>query len=193
MTRFGWILLAIFVAAAAGFVLLIRPGQSGGVTAEAPPPPPPGASPEPVIGPSGLAIPVAGIGSAALADTFGQDRAGGARSHGALDIPAPRGTIVMAAAPGRVEKLFDSKDGGRTVYIRSDDGGWIYYYAHLDQVLPNTVEGACIARAQAIATVGSTGNANPEGPHLHFEVKRMQPGETWYQGTGVNPYPLLVR
>ncbi len=42
------------------------------------------------------------------------------------------------------------------------------------------------------AIVGATGNANPAGPHLHFAINRMNPGEKWWQGTPINPYPLLA-
>lgn len=50
-----------------------------------------------------------------------------------------------------------------------------------------------IDRGTVIAYVGSTGNADPAAPHLHFAVHRMAPGEPWHRGTPVNPYPLLVR
>ena len=40
--------------------------------------------------------------------------------------------------------------------------------------------------------VGATGNANPDGPHLHFAINRMQAGEKWHQGAPINPYPLLA-
>jgi murein DD-endopeptidase MepM/ murein hydrolase activator NlpD len=146
-----------------------------------------------VVGPTGLAIPVAGIRASQLSDTYTQARAGGARVHDAIDIMAPRDTPVLAAAPGTVEKLFFSRGGGGiTAYIRSEDGRWIYYYAHLDEYAPGLNEGDKVRRGQRIGTVGSTGNANPDGPHLHFAIHRMAPGERWYHGSPVNPYPLLA-
>lgn len=146
-----------------------------------------------VVGPAGLAIPVAGIAAGDLQDTFTQARAGGARVHDAIDIMAPHGTRVVAAAPGRVEKLFFSKGGGGiSAYVRSDDRQWSYYYAHLQDYAPGLTEGQKLAQGQLIGTVGSTGNANPAGPHLHFAVNRMAPGEKWYNGSPVNPYPLLA-
>jgi len=143
------------------------------------------------LGPTGLAIPVAGVKKGDLLDTFTQARAGG-RPHDAIDIMAPHGTPVVAAAPGTVEKLFLSKGGGGiTAYVRSDDKLWTYYYAHLQDYAPGLREGEPVRRGELIGRVGSTGNANPAGPHLHFAIHRMAPGEKWYQGTAVNPYPLL--
>lgn len=146
-----------------------------------------------VVGPTGLAIPVAGLKADQLVDTYTQARAGGARVHDAIDIMAPRGTPVLAAAPGTVEKLFFSKGGGGvTVYVRSNDQRWIYYYAHLGEYAPGLREGQRIVRGTRLGTVGSTGNANPAGPHLHFAIHRMGQGERWHQGSPVNPYPLLA-
>ena len=145
------------------------------------------------VGPAGIAVPVAGVKAAQLSDTFTQARAGGARAHDAIDIMAPRGTPVMAAASGRVEKLFNSQGGGGlSVYIRSPDGRWVYYYAHLDRYAPGLREGQGVNRGTAIGTVGSTGNASPDGPHLHFAIHRMARGEKWHQGSAINPYPLLA-
>ncbi len=146
-----------------------------------------------VIAPSGLAIPVAGKTSGDLVDTYTASRSGGARVHNAIDIMADRGTPVIAAAPGTVEKLYFSEGGGGiSAYVRSDDSQWIYYYAHLDAYAPGLAEGQRVARGAPIGTVGSTGNASPEGPHLHFAVHQMAPGEQWHEGTPVNPYPLLT-
>ena len=145
-----------------------------------------------VVGPAGLAIPVEGVKQADLIDTFTAARAGG-REHDALDIMAPEKTRVLAAAPGTVEKLFFSQGGGgNTIYVRSDDGRWTYYYAHLAAYAPGLREGQHVARGQVIGLVGHTGNASAEGPHLHFAINRMQAGQKWYEGDPVNPYPLLA-
>ena len=145
------------------------------------------------VGPAGLAIPVAGVRPNQLTDTFTQARAGGARVHDAIDIMAPKGTPVVAAAPGRVEKIFFSPGGGgNTVYVRSNDRRWTFYYAHLDRYAPGLHEGQDVSRGTVLGSVGSTGNASPDGPHLHFAINRMQPGTKWYQGDPINPYPLLA-
>ena len=145
------------------------------------------------VGPSGLAIPVAGIKPKDLVDTYTQARAGGARRHDAIDIMAPIGRPVVAAAPGTVEKMFFSQGGGgTTVYVRSDDKRWIYYYAHLSAYAPGLREGQRLLRGAPVGYVGASGNANPAGPHLHFAINRMEPGEKWWQGTAINPYPLLA-
>jgi len=136
-------------------------------------------------------IPVVGIKREQLADTF-DDARGEGRIHDAIDIMAPRGTAVIAAAPGTVEKIFESKLGGHTIYIRRDGGAWIDYYAHLDAYVPGLVEGSKVVRGQLIATVGSTGDASPEAPHLHYAINAMAPGENWWQGKAINPYPVLM-
>jgi murein DD-endopeptidase MepM/ murein hydrolase activator NlpD len=157
------------------------------------PGPGPAAPAEIVLGPTGVAIPVLGIKPEQLSDTFTQARAGGARVHDAIDIMAPHGTPVVAAAPGTVEKLFFSQGGGGiTAYVRSPDGNWTFYYAHLQDYAPGLHEGQVVNQGDPIGRVGSTGNANPDGPHLHFAIHRMALGEKWYQGTAINPYPLLA-
>jgi len=145
------------------------------------------------VGPAGLAIPVQGVKPEQLSDTFTQARAGGARRHDAIDIMAGEGAPVVAAADGTVEKLFFSEGGGGiTVYVRSPDTRWTYYYAHLQGYTPGLAEGQKVRRGQLIGRVGHTGNANPAGPHLHFVINRMEPGERWWQGSPINPYPLLA-
>jgi peptidoglycan LD-endopeptidase LytH len=142
---------------------------------------------------SGLVVPVAGVRPADLVDSFGDARsAGGAHGHGALDVPAPRGTAVLAAADGMIEQVFESERGGHTVYVRSPNRRNVYYYAHLDTYAPIVREGAAVRAGQRIGTVGSSGDADPSAPHLHFEIKRVTPEEAWHEGRPLNPYPLLA-
>ena len=145
-----------------------------------------------VVGPAGLAIPVVGVKATDLVDTFDAARGTG-RRHDAIDIMAAEGTPVIAAADGTIEKLFFSKGGGGiTIYERSTDPKWMYYYAHLQGYAPGLAEGQQVKRGQVIARVDHTGDASPSGPHLHFAINSMAPGERWWQGTPINPYPLLA-
>ena len=201
VNRIGWVVVtAVLLGAAAVFYLgitgSILPGQVavGDKTIVDPAgEAPPIAVGTVTVGPAGLAIPVAGVKQGELIDTYTQARAGGARVHDAIDIMAPTGTPVIAAAPGRVEKLFFSEGGGGiSAYIRSDDNLWTYYYAHLSAYAPGLHEGQRLLRGAPVGYVGFTGNANPAGPHLHFAINRMEPGEKWWQGTAINPYPLLA-
>jgi murein DD-endopeptidase MepM/ murein hydrolase activator NlpD len=158
-----------------------------------PAPPEPAAPESPVVVGGSLLVPVAGVSAAQLSDTF-DDARGEERRHEALDIAAPAGTPVIAAAEGKVEKLFRSNDGGNTIYVRSPDGRTLYYYAHLQNYAPGLEEGDSVEHGQRIGTVGASGNADPAAPHLHFAILRTTPGAEWWQdATPVNPYPLLVR
>lgn len=148
----------------------------------------------PVASEVALTIPVKGVVPAQLVDTFTQSRENGLRSHDAIDIPAPRGTLVVAAAAGRVEKLFQSKPGGQTIYVRSPDGTLLYYYAHLDGYAEGLAEGQAVAAGQELGIVGSTGNADPAAPHLHFAILQTELQARWWEPTtAINPYPLRVR
>jgi peptidoglycan LD-endopeptidase LytH len=136
-----------------------------------------------------LRIPLAGISPGTLHDTFSEIRGG--HPHEALDIVAPRGTPVLAAAEGNVVKLFTSKEGGLAVYQFDDTQTWCYYYAHLDRYAPGLHEGVLLRTGDVLGYVGSTGNAAPEAPHLHFAVFRLGPEKQWWKGTAVDPLPLI--
>jgi murein DD-endopeptidase MepM/ murein hydrolase activator NlpD len=145
-----------------------------------------------VVGPAGLAIPVVGVKTADIIDTYDAARGSG-RRHDANDIMAAEGTPVIAAADGTIEKLFFSKGGGGiTIYERANDPKWQYYYAHLSAYAPGLHEGQQVKRGQVIGRVGHTGDASASGPHLHFAINSMGPGQRWWQGTPINPYPLLA-
>ena len=137
-----------------------------------------------------LMIPVRDVTPDQLQDTFTDARSQG-RVHNAIDILAPAGTPVLAVADGTVEKLFDSKRGGLTVYQFEPLGKYCYYYAHLQRYADGLTEKQPIRRGQVIGYVGSTGNANPASPHLHFEVHQLEPERRWWQGKALDPYPLL--
>ena len=139
-----------------------------------------------------LVIPVLNVRPGELSDTFTDSRGGGERLHEAIDIMAPTGTSVIAAAPGEVEKLFQSDAGGLTIYVRSNDGRTIHYYAHLDEYAQGLKEGQKVRRGQRIGTVGSSGNASADAPHLHFAILQTTPDSEWWEpANAVNPYPLL--
>jgi murein DD-endopeptidase MepM/ murein hydrolase activator NlpD len=158
----------------------------------------PGTSPTPPTNVSadaavrGLLVPVAGVRVADLRDTYTEQRGGGTRTHEALDIAAPRGTPVLSATGGRVLKLFDSKAGGRMVYAADSTERYILMYAHLDAYAPGLAEGQPLRRGQPIGTVGTSGNAPPNLPHLHFAVARAGDVKQWWKGVPVNPYSLLA-
>jgi murein DD-endopeptidase MepM/ murein hydrolase activator NlpD len=136
-----------------------------------------------------LEIPVRGIESKELYDSF--DDARGARTHEAIDIMAARGTPVLAAEDGRIKKLFTSKAGGLTIYQFDPTEAYVYYYAHLDSYASGIREGVDVKKGDVIGYVGSTGNASKDAPHLHFAISRLTPEKQWWKGDPVNPYPIL--
>lgn len=139
----------------------------------------------------GLLVPVQGIGREQLQDTFGDARGGGTRAHGALDIMAPRNTPVLAVEDGKIQKLFTSDQGGLTIYQFDPAETYAYYYAHLDRYANGLKEGQAVRKGQVIGYVGSTGNANPEGPHLHFAIFRLTNEKQWWKGDPLNPFEVL--
>jgi secretion/DNA translocation related TadE-like protein len=85
--------------------------------------------------------------------------------HSGLDLAAPVGTPVVAAAGGRVGI---PGDGGRLgTVVMVDHGDVVSYYAHLSRVMVDA--GQVVGAGERLGSVGSTGNAT--GPHLHFEVR----------------------
>ena len=140
---------------------------------------------------AGLTVPVAGVRAADLPDTFAERR--GERPHDALDIMAPRGTPVLAATDGRLLALHDSERGGLMVYASDPSDRFVLLYGHLDRYAPGLSEGMALRRGQTIGFVGTTGNAAPDAPHLHFAIARVADTRRWWTGTPLDPRPLLVR
>lgn len=137
-----------------------------------------------------LIIPVAGVRPDQLVDTFTQSRSEG-RTHDAIDIMAPADTPVLAAADGQIQKLFQSERGGTTIYQLSADKKLIFYYAHLARYADGLTEGKQVRQGEVIAYVGDTGNAGAGNYHLHFSIAAVSDPKRYWEGTNINPYPLL--
>ena len=137
-----------------------------------------------------LGLPIDGLTARDLRDTFEEGRTG--HRHEAIDIMQPRGTPVLAVVDGPIAKLFFSKQGGITVYQFDNAGQYCYYYAHLDRYAERLKEGQSLRRGDVIAYVGSTGDAQANAPHLHFTIFKLGPEKHWWQGTAINPYPVLA-
>ena len=136
-----------------------------------------------------LEFPVRGMDDDDLRDTFADAR--GKRAHEAIDIMAPRHTPVVAVEDGVIAKVFNSKGGGLTIYQFDPTSTYCYYYAHLERYADGIQEGVRVRRGQVIGYVGSSGNAPPNAPHLHFAIFRLTSERQWSKGEPINPYPVL--
>ena len=157
----------------------------------------PSPTPAPTLEPSyvgrlNLAVPVLGVKPERLLDTFKDARSEG-RVHDAIDIPAPAGTPVIAVAEGEIIKLFESERGGKTIYQSSKDKKLIFYYAHLQGYADGLVAGKTVWQGETIGYVGDTGNAGTGNYHLHFSIMVTANPKRYWEGTNINPYPLLRR
>ena len=137
-----------------------------------------------------IALPIEGVKPSDIHDSFNETHNG--HAHEAVDIMAPRGTPVHAVVSGTIRKLFLSKPGGTTIYEFDEGEVRSYYYAHLDRYAEGLREGARVKRGDLIAYVGSTGNADPRAPHLHFAVFELGPKREWWTGRPIDPYPDLL-
>ncbi|MFN8601886.1 MAG: peptidoglycan DD-metalloendopeptidase family protein [Candidatus Binatia bacterium] len=116
-----------------------------------------------------------------VSSTFGERRdpfTGAPEFHAGLDLAAPAGTPVRAAADGTVDFSGRRGDAGNLVEIEHADGTRTRY-AHLDSM--KVQAGETVRAGQVLGAVGSTGRST--GPHLHFAVERA--------GQLVDPKPLL--
>ncbi len=173
-----------------------RTGDSGSATPQPPQSglPPPASAVSPLPGRSeldalrarALVVPVSGVLARDLRDSFTESRRG--HAHEAIDILAPRGTRVLAADDGTVVKLFRSTRGGLTIYQHDATSTFCYYYAHLAGYAPGLREGLAVRKGETIGYVGTTGNAPPQTPHLHFAVSKLGPEKRWWQGTAIDPF-----
>ena len=129
-------------------------------------------------------FPVEGVDDDDLRDTF-SDARGIGRAHEALDIMAPRRTPVRAVEDGDDREAVQQQGRRRhhDLPVRSARRPSRYYYAHLDRYAPGLREGQSRPpRPDVIGYVGSTGNASPNAPHLHFAIFRLTPRATVVEG-----------
>lgn len=134
-----------------------------------------------------LMVPVNGFTREGLRDTYTAPRSGD-RNHRAIDLLAPSGTPVIAADDQIIGRLGDTPLGGIIIYASDFTTQFVYYYAHLKGYRKGLAVGDTVARGEVIGYVGSTGNASPDEPHLHFQVMKRGAGRAWWDGPPINPY-----
>lgn len=130
-----------------------------------------------------LGFPVEGRAMNDIGSLFGAPRDGGRRGHAGVDIFAPRGTPVVAASAGRVNRVSVTRLGGKVVWVRDSVRNSNIYYAHLDSQVVRG--GETVQQGDTLGFVGNTGNARTTPPHLHFGVYRRREG-------AVDPFPFLA-
>ena len=129
-----------------------------------------------------LAFPVDGHGIRAIQSVFGANRDAGRRTHDGVDIFARRGTPVLAASAGVVNRVNETRRGGKVVWLRDPVRNSNLYYAHLDS--QHVRNGQQVQVGDTLGFVGNTGNARTTPPHLHFGVYRRGEGP-------VDPTPFV--
>jgi peptidoglycan LD-endopeptidase LytH len=136
-----------------------------------------------------LRLPLDDASVAAMEGSFAESRKGGEpHGHEAVDLLAPRTTPVRAVEDGKIAKLFFSKEGGNTIYQFDPSELFCYYYAHLDRYASGLHDGQLVAKGEVIGYVGTTGNAPPNTPHLHFAIFKLGDDRRWWHGTAIDPY-----
>jgi peptidoglycan LD-endopeptidase LytH len=141
-----------------------------------------------------LRPPIDGVPFESLEGNFTEHRTGsGGHAHEAVDMLAPRHTPIHAVEAGTIAKLFDSKAGGHTIYQFDPGERFAYYYAHLDRYADGLREGQHVAADDVLGYVGTSGNAPPNTPHLHFTIFELGPERHWWQGRPIDPYLVFRR
>ena len=140
-----------------------------------------------------LRVPIDGVEVSSWKGAYSERRSGGSRAHEAVDILSPRNTPVHAVANGTIAKIFESKAGGHTVYQFDADGRLCYYYAHLERYADGLHEGQAVRQGEVVGYVGTSGNAPPNTPHLHFAVYQLDGERRWWNGAPLDPYDVFTR
>jgi murein DD-endopeptidase MepM/ murein hydrolase activator NlpD len=138
-----------------------------------------------------LVLPVEGVAATDLRDAFDAPR--GDHVHRAIDILAPRNTPVLAVEDGTIARVYPSNGGGGiAIYQFDPTGRYAYYYAHLERWADAIAVGDPVTRGQVIGYVGTSGNAPPNTPHLHFAITRLGDDRRWWTGSPLNPYLVFA-
>jgi len=140
-----------------------------------------------------LRLPIDDAKVEAMAGDFAEKRDAGGHIHEAVDILAPRNTPIHAVESGVIAKLFASRAGGTTIYQFDPSERFCYYYAHLERYAEGLAAGQHVARGQVIGYVGTSGNAPPNTPHLHFAIVELNADRHWWEGTPIDPYLVFTR
>jgi peptidoglycan LD-endopeptidase LytH len=149
-------------------------------------------TPSPVAGPApSIDAPLDSLKRSELYDSFNEIHHG--HRHEAIDIMRPRGTPILAVADGVIRKLFLSRQGGLTIYEFDSSETYCYYYAHLDGYADDLHEEMPVLRGDVIGYVGTSGDAEPTAPQLHFAISLIGPDKRWWKGEPIDPYPILLR
>ena len=125
-------------------------------------------------------------GTVSYQDDFGEPRTtGGYHPHSGNDIHAPIGRAIRAPFDGLAVAHSDTWFAGRSVGLVGSEGfvrnAHLSRFAHLGYVRAGAV----------IGYVGTSGNAPPGTPHLHFGITILGPKKNWWGGTPIDPYPIL--
>jgi murein DD-endopeptidase MepM/ murein hydrolase activator NlpD len=180
-------------AAIAGCVLILALSGCTRTVVRASPAPPPDITDVDIeyFNAHPLMVPVDGVSPDRVPDSFHEPRSDG-RIHRATDILAPRESPVIAAISGKVMRLRQNAAGGITAYLTDDEGRYVYYYAHLSHYADRVTEGLDVPQGFVIGYVGTSGNAPPDVPHLHFQAMRVAPEKhDWWNGTPVDVRPFM--
>ena len=134
-------------------------------------------------------LPIRDFPEEKLRDSFDSPR-GKHRRHHAIDLPAPRGTPVVAVVDGVIERIGRDRRGGKVCYMRDASGRFTFYYAHLSQHEKGLRAGDKVRKGQRLGYVGATGHAS--GPHLHFAIFRQDGAPMPTKGFVLNPYLIFT-